>query len=78
MRLTGAVVNGGNDTVTMSVGNPPTIHFINAPDNMLTLAGHWQVAEFNIFGERSAFFVVHHPNFSVPLYLLKADAVRLQ
>ena len=34
--------------------------------------------ELNIFGEHSAFYIVHHPNFSQPLYLLKADAVRLQ
>jgi hypothetical protein len=45
------LLSGGNDTVTMLVGNPPTIHSISAPDNMLTLAGNWQVAEFNIFGD---------------------------
>lgn len=33
--------------------------------------------ELNIYSERSAFFVVHHPRFAEPLYLLKADAVRL-
>ncbi len=33
--------------------------------------------ELNIYGERSAFYIVHHPNFRRPLYLLKADAVRL-
>ncbi|HZK75930.1 MAG TPA: hypothetical protein VFD13_03395 [Candidatus Kapabacteria bacterium] len=33
--------------------------------------------ELNIFGERSAFYLVHHPNFRAPLYLLKSNAVRL-
>jgi hypothetical protein len=33
--------------------------------------------ELNIFGEQRAFFIVHHPRFSFPLYLLKTDAVRL-
>ena len=33
--------------------------------------------ELNIYSERPAFFVVHHPRFAEPLYLLKSDAVRL-
>jgi hypothetical protein len=33
--------------------------------------------EMNIFGEQSNFYLVHHPMFSDPLYLLKEDAVRL-
>ena len=33
--------------------------------------------ELNIYGERSHFFVVQHPNFSHPLYLFKGNAVRL-
>ena len=33
--------------------------------------------EMNIFGEYSGFYLVHHPMFSDPLYLLKEDAVRL-
>ncbi len=33
--------------------------------------------ELNLYGERSAFFIVQHPNFSMPLYLYKGDAVRL-
>jgi hypothetical protein len=34
--------------------------------------------ELNIYGERSAFYCVHDPNFEQPLFLLKEDAVRLQ
>lgn len=33
--------------------------------------------ELNIYAERPAFFVVHHPRYAEPLYLLKSDAVRL-
>ena len=33
--------------------------------------------EMNIFGEHSVFYLVHHPLFSNPLYLLKEDALRL-
>ncbi len=33
--------------------------------------------ELNIFGERSGFYLVHHPLFHEPLYLLKENAVRI-
>ena len=33
--------------------------------------------ELNIYGERSAFYIAHHPSFADPVYLLKSDAVRL-
>lgn len=32
--------------------------------------------ELNIYGSRSAFYEVEHPNFAEPLYLLKFDAFR--
>jgi hypothetical protein len=34
--------------------------------------------ELNIFGSGTAFYAVHHPNFSNPLFLLKQDAIRLE
>ena len=34
--------------------------------------------ELNIFGSGTAFYAVHHPNFSNPLFLLKRDAIRLE
>jgi hypothetical protein len=34
--------------------------------------------ELNIFGSGTSFYRVHHPNFNQPLYLLKADAIRLE
>ncbi|MDP4200127.1 MAG: hypothetical protein Q8922_12190 [Bacteroidota bacterium] len=33
--------------------------------------------ELNIYSERGNFFVVHHPRFAEPLYLLKEAAIRL-
>ncbi len=33
--------------------------------------------ELNIYGSGISFYRVHHPNFTQPLYLLKADAIRL-
>jgi hypothetical protein len=34
--------------------------------------------ELNMFGDRSAFYIIQYPNFDHPLLLLKEDAVRLQ
>jgi hypothetical protein len=34
--------------------------------------------ELNIFGSGTAFYAIHHPNFSNPLFLLKQDAIRLE
>lgn len=34
--------------------------------------------ELNIFGEHSRFYLVHHPLFSEPLFLLKENAVRIE
>jgi hypothetical protein len=34
--------------------------------------------ELNIYGEQSAFYSIHHPNFDKPLFLLKDNAVRLR
>ncbi len=44
-------------------------------DSVVTSAN--QGDELNIYGEHSAFYVVQHPNFRKPLYLLKSNAVRL-
>ena len=33
--------------------------------------------ELNIYSESGAFYIVHHPNFREPLYLLKENAVRM-
>jgi hypothetical protein len=34
--------------------------------------------ELNIFGIGTAFYAIHHPNFSNPLFLLKQDAIKLE
>jgi len=34
--------------------------------------------ELNVYAGGSSFYRVHHPNFTQPLYLLKADAIRLR
>ncbi len=34
--------------------------------------------ELNIFASGKSFYTIHHPNFNQPLYVLKADAVRLE
>ena len=44
-------------------------------DSVVTFAS--KADELNIYGERSAFYLVHHPNFRKPLYLLKSNAIRL-
>jgi hypothetical protein len=49
--LSGTAVNGGNDTVTLSVGNPPQVFAAAAPDNIVNLSQFWQRAEFNIVGD---------------------------
>jgi hypothetical protein len=51
MILTGTAAANGNDTVTISVGNPPNAQGVGGADNILNLAAGWQVAEFNIFGD---------------------------
>ncbi|HET6401539.1 MAG TPA: hypothetical protein VFH95_09090 [Candidatus Kapabacteria bacterium] len=44
-------------------------------DSVVTSAS--KADELNIYGEHSAFYLVHHPNFPMPLYLLKSNAVRM-
>jgi hypothetical protein len=51
MILTGTAASGGNDTVTMSVGNSPTLHAVSETDSVVNLAQGWNEAEFNIFGD---------------------------
>jgi hypothetical protein len=51
MILSGTAANGGNDTVSISVGNPPQVFAASAPDNLLGLSQSWTQAEFNIVGD---------------------------
>jgi hypothetical protein len=51
MILTGTAASGGNDTATMLVDNPPTLHFVSNTDSVVNLAQGWTEAEFNIFGD---------------------------
>jgi hypothetical protein len=51
MILTGTAAAGGNDTITISVGNPPNAQGVADADNVINLAAGWQQAEFNIFGD---------------------------
>jgi hypothetical protein len=48
MSLTGTATAGGADDTILQVGN--TLYSVKPGDNVLDLAGRWQIAEFNIFG----------------------------
>lgn len=51
------------------------LYLDSTQDSVITSANTGD--ELNIYAERSAFYIVHHPNFRAPLYLFKGDAVRL-
>ncbi len=59
--LTGAAANGGNDTGTMSAGNPPIMYAVSNTDSVLNLALSWKEAEFNIFGDCCGHMAVFNP-----------------
>ena len=49
LNVTGTVVNGGQDSVSMTIGG--TTYAASDNDNVLSLAAGWQTAEFNVFGD---------------------------
>lgn len=49
LQLTGAATAGGNDEVTLDTGILQ--YSVVEDDNILNLAGNWQIAEFNIVGD---------------------------
>jgi hypothetical protein len=61
MFLSGTV-SGGNDTVAISVGIPPTLHSMSNTDSVLDLAPAWTQVEFNIFGDCCNHQANFHPD----------------
>jgi len=51
LRLTGMANSGGMDTVVLSTEDRRHLYRAENQDNVLDLAQHWQVVEFNIFGD---------------------------
>jgi hypothetical protein len=49
LRLTGAAISGGDDTVTFTTSKKA--YAVSAADSMLNLAGTWRGTEFNILGD---------------------------
>ena len=48
-QLTGSALPGGNDEVTLTFGGQGSS--VISPDSILGLAPHWNIAEFNVFGD---------------------------
>ena len=49
LSLTGAVVEAGNDTVTLTTKTKA--YSVTGKDTVVNLAKHWNTGEFNIFGD---------------------------
>ena len=49
IQVSGAAVAGGNDTVTITTAKGA--YAVAMPDAMIDLAGNWNTAEFNLFGD---------------------------
>jgi len=59
LKLTGNVVQGGNDTITFANGT--TAYSVSAPDSVLDIATVWDQAEFNVFGDGGGSEAVFNP-----------------
>jgi hypothetical protein len=49
IRLSGTTVAGGNDTVKLT--SSKKAYAVTMPDSMIDLAGNWNTAEYNLFGD---------------------------
>ena len=49
IQVSGAAVSGGNDTVKVTAAKKA--YAVTMPDSMIDLAGNWNTAEYNLFGD---------------------------
>lgn len=49
IQVTGSTVSGGNDTVKITTAKKA--YAVTLPDSVIDLAGNWNTAEFNLFGD---------------------------
>jgi len=49
IRVSGATIAGGNDTVKIT--SSKNAYAVTMPDSMIDLAGNWNTAEYNLFGD---------------------------
>jgi hypothetical protein len=59
IQVAGATVAGGNDTVTMTAAK--TAYAVTMPDSQIDLAGNWNTAEYNLFGDGGGDEAVFNP-----------------
>ncbi len=59
IQVTGTTVAGGNDTVKVTASKKA--YAVTMPDSMIDLAGNWNTAEYNIFGDGGGGEAVFNP-----------------
>jgi hypothetical protein len=59
IKVAGATVAGGNDTVTVTAAKKA--YAVTMPDSQIDLAGNWNTAEYNIFGDGGGDEAVFNP-----------------
>jgi hypothetical protein len=59
VQVAGATVAGGNDTVTVTAAK--TAYAATMPDSKIDLAGNWNTAEYNIFGNGGGDEAIFNP-----------------
>lgn len=59
IKVAGATVAGGNDTVTVTAAKKA--YAVTMPDSQIDLAGNWNTAEYNIFGDGGGGEAIFNP-----------------
>jgi hypothetical protein len=59
IKVAGATIAGGNDTVTVTAAKKA--YAVTMPDSKIDLAGNWNTAEYNIFGDGGGDEAVFNP-----------------
>ena len=59
IQVSGAAASGGNDTVKITVAKKA--YAVTMPDSMIDLAGNWNTAEYNVFGDGGGDEAVFNP-----------------
>jgi hypothetical protein len=71
IKLSGATVSGGNDTVKITTSKKA--YAVTMPDSMIDLAGNWNTAEYNLFGDGGGSEAVFNPGTKIRVKLQLQD-----
>ena len=73
LKVTGSAVAGGIDTVTLST--PTKAYSTTGDDSVVTLAGYWNAAEYNVFGPGSGSEASFNKGASITVLIALTDGL---